>query len=845
MIGFRLFGNDGACGNKALARYCALPLSLWSALVAISLWTSLHNLEHSKLEVASTQGREVFRLVEAMRVWNAEHGGIYVLQTERDPPNPYLSKEMRASATITGQPLTLLNPAYMTRQISGVIEREAGIKLHLTSLNPINPNNKASEWEADALRAFEQKALKERISIDRLEGKELARYIAPLFVKQACLKCHEKQGYKLGDVRGGLSVQWSVEPLTTAMDTARSHTIGVHTAVWLLVGILLVLAIRQLLCNLSTINQSKQELVDINERLEATVEARTRQLNDSMRTLRMVGDMAPGVVYQYRLRTDGTTCIPYASERFFDLFGVHPAAVRDDASHAFAAVHPDDIAGIIASTEVSARDLTQWHHEFRVLREDGSIIWVLGDTLPITEDDGSILWNGYLRDVTELKQKSIALAESEEQMRLLFESILHGVVFQNAEGKIVAANPMAENLLGLTFAQMQGRSSLDPRWRTIHEDGSDFPGETHPAMHALRTGEKVADVVMGVFNPKLDETIWLLVSAVPQFRHGESKPFEVFTTFTDITERRKAEQVLRRHKVIVDTAQDGFWMTDAQGNIQEVNQAYSDMTGYSIDELLTMNIRDLEASEDQAAVEIHIEQIIAQGHDLFETQHRHKDGRKIDIEVSATFMHESQVFFVFCRDIGERKCVEKAMRDLAYYDALTGLPNRRMLSDRLAQAMAASKRNNHYGALMFLDLDNFKPLNDRYGHEVGDVLLIQASNRIKQCLREIDTVARFGGDEFVVMLTELNLNKSIAMEQSRLVAEKIKEALCEPYRLSVKMKDGANVDVQHRCTVSVGVAPFINHEISEKDLLGNADKAMYRAKRGGRNQVCFFEGEGS
>lgn len=193
-----IWSKEGRCSSAKLVRFCILPLLLWSALVGLSFWTSLNNLEHSKLDVASTQGREVFRLVEAMRVWNAEHGGIYVLQTERDPPNPYLSKEIRASATITGQPLTLLNPAYMTRQISGVIEREAGIKLHLTSLNPINPNNKASEWEADALRAFEQSGLKERISIERSKGKDMARYIAPLFVKQACLKCHEKQGYKLG-----------------------------------------------------------------------------------------------------------------------------------------------------------------------------------------------------------------------------------------------------------------------------------------------------------------------------------------------------------------------------------------------------------------------------------------------------------------------------------------------------------------------------------------------------------------------------------------------------------------------------------------------------------------------
>jgi len=158
----------------------------------------------------------------------------------------------------------------------------------------------------------------------------------------------------------------------------------------------------------------------------------------------------------------------------------------------------------------------------------------------------------------------------------------------------------------------------------------------------------------------------------------------------------------------------------------------------------------------------------------------------------------------------------------------------------LAQAVAARKRNDQYGARMFLGLDNFKPLTDEYGHEVGDVLLIEASERIKQCLREIDTVARFGGDEFVVMLTELSLNKNIAMEQSRLVAEKIKEAISQPYELTVKLKDGTDFKVHHRCTASVGVVPFINHEINEQDLLNYADKAMYQAKREGRNQVRFF-----
>ncbi len=537
---------------------------------------------------------------------------------------------------------------------------------------------------------------------------------------------------------------------------------------------------------------------------------------------------------------DGRTCIPYASERFFDLFGVHPAEVRDDASNAFARVHADDVAGIAASIKVSASELSRWHHEFRVCCPYGTQRWVLGDTSPVREESGSILWNGFLTDITERKRNEAALERSEERLRLLFENILHGVLFQNERGEITGCNPMAEKILGISLDRMLGHTSLDPNWHAIHADGSPLPGEDHPPMRALQSGKAVCDVVMGVFNPKLSQIRWLLVSAVPQFRAGQTAPFEVFSTFSDITERKLSEEILKRHKIIVETAQDGFWMTDALGHIHEVNQAYAAMTGYSVEELLKMQMSDLEVGEQGADVRGRIEKIIAQGYDQFETRHRHKDGHEIDMEVSATYMPESREFFVFCRDISERKIVERTIRDLAYRDALTGLPNRRMMSDRLAQAMAASKRNGSYGAFMFLDLDNFKPLNDQHGHELGDALLIEAARRIKLCVREADTVARFGGDEFVVMVTDLDAQRAPALQQARLVAEKIRLTLGASYLLSKDQHGSHAGEVEHRCTVSIGVVMFVNHEASEQELLNWADQAMYQAKQSGRNQICFF-----
>jgi diguanylate cyclase (GGDEF)-like protein len=181
------------------------------------------------------------------------------------------------------------------------------------------------------------------------------------------------------------------------------------------------------------------------------------------------------------------------------------------------------------------------------------------------------------------------------------------------------------------------------------------------------------------------------------------------------------------------------------------------------------------------------------------------------------------------------------LRNLAFYDTLTLLPNRRLLNDRLAQALAASTRSGNYGALMFLDLDNFKPLNDQYGHAVGDLLLIEAAHRISSCLREVDTVARFGGDEFVVMLGRLETDHAQSVQLAYRVAEKIRTKLAETYLLSHQASDLNVHQIKHCCTSSIGVVLFINHDTEQEALLHCADAAMYQAKSEGRNRICFYQ----
>lgn len=180
------------------------------------------------------------------------------------------------------------------------------------------------------------------------------------------------------------------------------------------------------------------------------------------------------------------------------------------------------------------------------------------------------------------------------------------------------------------------------------------------------------------------------------------------------------------------------------------------------------------------------------------------------------------------------------MRQLALYDELTGLPNRRLLLDRLRQSILASNRTGIHGAVMFLDLDNLKLLNDTHGHEVGDWLLAEVARRLVESIRKEDTVARLGGDEFIVMLDGLHADKAQAIAIATSLAEKIRATLARPYSLH---PPGSEV-IEHRCTGSIGITLF-SHEANPEEILRNADAAMYQAKTGGRNAIRFFDQTGA
>lgn len=349
-------------------------------------------------------------------------------------------------------------------------------------------------------------------------------------------------------------------------------------------------------------------------------------------------------------------------------------------------------------------------HEELLTTPQGERLWLRTSKAPLRNTADDIIGVvGIYDDITTEKTAIEALKANERHYRTLFETIPVGVVYQDASGQITSANPAACRILGLTLDQMRGVTSIDPRWNTVHEDGSPFPGSEHPAMEALRTGQAVTDVIMGVFNPLDERHSWINVSAVPLFNEATGELEQVYASFQDISHQRDSAEVIWRQ---------------------------------------------------------------------------------------------------------------------ANFDALTGLPNRNMLRDRLQQAVKQTRRDNRVLALMFIDLDRFKEVNDTLGHAAGDALLVEAARRIRSCVRETDTAARLGGDEFTVVLSQLP-DSGLAEE----VAQTLISRLEMPFHVHNEVL---------YVSASIGITLFPNDADDIDTLLRNADQAMYVAKAMGRNRVSFF-----
>ncbi|MEX6502269.1 diguanylate cyclase domain-containing protein [Pseudomonas zhanjiangensis] len=538
-------------------KFWPLPLLLWSALVLASFIWNWQSLDRHTLDLAASQSSFVFKVVESVRLWNARHGGVYALVDDNNQPNPYLKVAERDLTSTSGRALTLLNPAYMTRQLAEVVNELSGVRMHLTSLKLLNPGNAADSWETGALQAFER-GEQSRLELVGDSDQQLVRYMAPLYVEPECLQCHGHQGYRLGDVSGGLSVSYSAAPLLQSAQPGRRNLIWAHGGTWLLVSLMLLLGLAQVRRQMRSLEAARQQL-------DNQVQQRTAELH----TLSKAVEFSPTST----VITDIRGCIQYANPKFSEITGY-------------------------------------------------------------------------------------ALAE------------------------VVGRNPR------LLQSGQTPQRVYQELWQTISSGG-----------------------------------IW----------RGE------------LLNRRKNGQ--------------RYWENTSISPIRDAHGQISH-------------------------------------------------------------------FVALQEDITESKAHAEQVYHQANYDDLTGLPNRKQFRERLQQQIEHAAQTGSSFALMFIDLDGFKKINDSFGHDAGDQLLRESARRIADSVRSSDFLARLGGDEFTLILQHACSPEAIAQ-----IAEKILQQLTRPFQL-----DGQ----QGQVGASIGIALYPDNGRDAEQLTKRADHAMYRVKSSGRQNYCFY-----
>ena len=447
-----------------------------------------------------------------------------------------------------------------------------------------------------------------------------------------------------------------------------------------------------------------------------------------------------------------------------------------------------------------------------------------------------------IQDITEQRCAEAALRESEERYRRLVAALHDGIVLQQSDGTIVTNNSRAEEILGLSADQLRGRDSVDPRWQAVHADGTSFPGETHPAMVALRTGQPVENVTMGVYKPDGNLT-WILVNAQPlfkgyaQFGVSSQTVQGVVTSFTDITQLKEIERNLTRvqqnleeerdfAQLVMNTMGQGLVILDTDHRLTYTNPAYARMLGYSQDALIGKTPRMFTHPDDLAIVDQVRRERERGATTTCELRHFRADGTPIYVEVtSAPYLHDGVLAgdISVITDISERKRAQALLAHHADYDLLTDLPNRKLFRQNLDAALDYAIVNVTQVAVGFIDLDGFKTVNDTLGHAAGDLLLQQVAQRIRTHLPSASTAARIGGDEFTFMLNDIT-GSVMAQE----IAERILADIRQPFNLAGQI---AHIGA------SIGLALYPNDATEGMTLLQKADTAMYAVKHSGKNAV--------
>ncbi len=582
-----------------------------------------------------------------------------------------------------------------------------------------------------------------------------------------------------------------------------------------------------------------------------------------MSQLAKIAAHVPGVVYQFRLWPDGRSAFPYASQGIRDIYGVEPEAVKDDASAVFAVIHPDDLVRVSKSIEHSAEKMSVWRERFRVCHPSGKVMWVEGESSPERLDDGSIIWHGYIRDASERK----AFEDQVQQSGARYESVVRGTkdgfLVVDMHGVIKDVNRIFCALLGYELDELIGMSVTNLHYGETQKDVADrvahirsHGGAQFEAEYLAKDGSLIPVEVSISYSNRTPDDFFVFARDI-RVRRLEQELAQLRAKLAEEVLEGDQQSLLQ---VAVDTAERAthsesgffhFFMADENTiglstwssatvagacGLKSVPSHYPlNKAGIWADAVrekrpVVMDMDDPKAHAlslpfGHAPVERGLFLPVIRSEQVVAIMGVGNKFRAYDQQDASLVQQVADIAY----DYVERSRVEQQIQKMAFYDVLTGLPNRRLLTDRLEQLIAQARREKTTIAVCYLDIDNFKPVNDRWGHEVGDQLLAAYTHRLKRELRDSDTLARIGGDEFVLVLPAVDSARAVDRLMKRLL-----EVSARPIR------------IHHRrieLSVSIGITMFPNDDMDADGLIRDADHAMYMAKRRGRSTYEFFDSE--
>jgi diguanylate cyclase (GGDEF)-like protein/PAS domain S-box-containing protein len=534
---------------------------------------------------------------------------------------------------------------------------------------------------------------------------------------------------------------------------------------------------------------------------------------------------------------------------------------------------------------LDAQDQLLWQHpgtqvyETSIVTPDGQHHDAIYYKATLTQADGSVAGLiGTIIDITKRKRAEEALRESETRYRSVIAAMAEGVLVRDRSAGIITCNASAERILGRTLEQMKGSGYFEPAWQALREDGSPIPSEQRPAHTALRTGQAQSNVVMGL-RKEDGSVLWLSMNAQPLFQESDTVPSGVLTTITDITQRKQAElrqamehgvtrllsegeapdeampKIIRTICEALDFACGARMLRDEDGRVMRCAETWS-VASAEIVEFVAASRQPMYPQRTAGGL---IRRVWASGEPVWIADvaedasfRRAPLAAKAGLHAgfafpilfgndvlgvmeffSRTRRPRDEVLLRSVRSIGAqigqfmaRRQAEERVHHLAHYDELTALPNRSMFNQRLSHALIQARRNDKPLAILFIDLDRFKNINDTLGHEAGDRVLKEVAQRLQGCLREGDTVGRLGGDEFVVLIEELPGPMHVAA-----VAQKILAAVVKPFIVGAQ---------EFNITASIGISTYPDDSEDMQGLLKSADISMYRAKEQGKNNYQFY-----